>query len=89
MDLKIGDILKPWKVTVHRADNVMGINYFKARMVSKGVSEIHKILNCTNKFYIDTNPEILNMYVANINSQYKIVKLIKHEVSYNEVILMD
>lgn len=34
MDLKISDIIKPYTVTISRTNNVIGINYFKALLVS-------------------------------------------------------
>ncbi|VVC41255.1 Hemocyanin, N-terminal,Tudor domain [Cinara cedri] len=87
--LELREIIKPYNVTISHANNILDLNYFKARMVSSEVERMKQILKSTVNFSKVTNPQIFNIYVAKHKNHYKRVKLFFIYDNYYEVKLVD
>jgi len=76
IDLEVGDlniiqVIKPCEV---RVINVKHFNSFKVRLNSPGEKKISNVLKSTETFFPISNPDVFQLYIANINKQYKRVK---------------
>ncbi|KAL5234746.1 hypothetical protein ACI65C_002156 [Semiaphis heraclei] len=72
-DLNIIQVIKPCEVKVI---NVKNCNSFKVQLNSSGAQKISNVLKSTKNFFPVSNPEVFQIYIANINKQFKRVKYI-------------